>query len=324
MIKSELNMMREICRKEKKIFSYFKREVHLELKTKNGGRKHKYHFEDMHEDIKEIVIPLLQDADHMLLMYINEVSPGMRRYFSNMSKENRIYEAYEEESALFFENLQIISLKYQRKVFDEAARIKHMLKEIYADLGAIYLLDIDPLNYLEAYLLSESYIPDSDTINTTLLNRVALVNYVLSDDAGWKEKWEHLDEKREEMGEFLYELKKKSDLYLGEIKKKKNANIIIDETSDDKKTQFDPFTILEIVEYEKDYLESCKEPLKCRVSEKRLERDLLKNVYKHFLVIENREVELSFDDFFREFSLLVEHYKEGVEGRWKMINKSRE
>ncbi|MCM1118691.1 MAG: hypothetical protein NC543_04945 [bacterium] len=56
--------------------------------------------------------------------------------------------------------------------------IKKVFKEIYADLSAIRLLDLELDDYLEAYIISESCAIEPENIPPETLNCFAMVRYI--------------------------------------------------------------------------------------------------------------------------------------------------
>ncbi len=102
--------------------------------------------------------------------------------------------------------------------------LEKVLREAYADLSVVLLLNLPYDDFLEAYLVSEGCEPEAENINSYLLNRIALVVRVVrelpcdSDKIGgfntdtWKE--EPRGEIVAENESFIGTLKEKVQEYL--------------------------------------------------------------------------------------------------------------
>lgn len=295
--------------RKRRMFSYFKEQLNLKLIAKHDFPERDYHFAEIHLEIYEIVQGLLADSKNTLVLYMNEVSDELKKLLVRTSIDSPLYSAYEKEQDILDEKLLDLTIQSKIKIFDVAEKVKHVLKETYADLGAIYLLDLKPADYLELYLLSESYILDEGTINNTVLNRVTLVKEIMFSDDEWNEL-------SNEQG-YLKQLKIKSDEYMKQPAKAADKRKF---PSDSEKNEgFDPFLISEVIEYERDYLRECSAALREQMAEedKKDKIMLLRNVYRHFALYIDGSNEWGFGDFFDDFNKMLDCYKKDVESSWR-------
>lgn len=301
-----------------KIVKYFRDQIYRGLQQRNKNRKHKYHFTDLYYDICDIITTtLMYDQYNQLLGYMNTLGSGVRMQLNFAPDSSKLLQVIEEEQKNFQAN--ILKVAFESDLANMLDMVKGVLKEVYADLGAILLLKIEPMDYLESYLLSESYVPDTEPIKNTLLNRVALVKEIVSENTGWKKKWEEITEDAWENHTFLWELKKETDAYL----KRYNENTLDQQNnnSGDVYTgneRFDPFLIRNIIEYEKKYLLNAYKSLKENIErpEVKNSRDKLRAMYKHFKVYDKGK-EPGYKDFFRDFQNITNDYKNCVKSEWE-------
>lgn len=202
------------------------------------------------------------------------------------------------------------------------------LKEIYADVSAICVLDLDPDVFLEAYVISESYIPSSDTITPALINRIALVKSVLEEERKeWNWEVKRADKNMEvnsgsNIDGFLNLIKIQVNSYLDaynniECKRGNDKHSAKISSSED---AGDLYYFKNIIDLERKYLSECyskiKENLKnsTQKQDREYRRHILKNVFAHFKVADIGE-DTTYENFMKDYNIMVNNYKKSVQSR---------
>lgn len=185
------------------------------------------------------------------------------------------------------------------------ANITTLFREIYPDLGTVMLLDLSPVDYLEAILISESYDPDPDIISDVLVTRVAILKMVMEDGSeanDWKKKWNDISREDLNQNQFLIELKNKVEQVC--VKFTENAKEADGNESDVQEGGI--MYCLQILKFEKEYLKKCKKFLGEKIGGKSKKRDILLALFRQFAVYEKAEEEdPSAQDMFKALDELI-------------------
>lgn len=303
--------------RKRKFFEYFKRQLNAQLKSKNKNKRYKYHSDELYMEMCEIIRDLLYDPEDNLQSCMNMVSDDLKNCFAMKDIKTEFILAYEAEEEGFHKRLMMIlgsgGISY------EIEKMESNFKEIVADIGAILLLDLEPREYLEAYLISESYMLDPSMIDETLINRVAIVKMVMAQNKKWDDNWEKMSQEELGNNEFLWNLKKMVEEYVLQYENKKDAEEGIYDKEDYSNGQLNIFMIRSVIEEEETYLKTCYEDLKEHINreEAKKPKELLRNVYKHFKLYKENE-EPSYKEFFVDLEKLVKAYKDAVVKTWNL------
>lgn len=305
----------DIISRKEKVYGYFQEGIHGELKSKNTKEKHKYHFKKVNEDMRGIVRKLICDKSNILLLYSNEINEDMRQKI--LSEQGGKFDDVCRLEQEFFEENKIKILG-ERNFFENFNQVQRIFKEIYADVCSILLLNVDYVDYLESYLISESYILDKDTLNNIQINRVAVVRYVLEqEDIGWEGKIEHIGNNELNNNIYLLELHRRVNEYLSGYKDVKLENqrqgLYKKEIPKGEERIFDPLACTEIIDCEIEYIQTCIEKLKENIKkeENKYPLTLLREVYNHFKA-DFQGGDTSFLNFFDQYQKLVTYYKNNI------------
>lgn len=305
-----------------KLCEYFFELMQKKIKNYNSQRVYKYHFDDLYNEVCKVIRQdILYDRRNEMLMHMNTISDELRKYMSRITDHQKIIDVIDGEHRILNEGISEAALS--SKLYDDIEEIKGVWKEIYSDLVAVQLLELDPIDYLETYLLSESYIPDEYMINSILINRVALVHRMTSDYGNWKEKWEKATPEKWGNNTFLWKVKQEVDAYLNNYDGKTDnveENLDMRESAQSDRNadeEFDPFWRRNIIEIEMGYLSDACEALKKTIMrpEVRENRELLRNVYRHFKVY-NKGEEPGYQEFFSDIDKMIKDYKKSVKEEW--------
>ena len=204
--------------------------------------------------------------------------------------------------------------------------VERNLKEVYADLSAILLLKLTPDKFLEAYISSESYVPNEDVITPELLNRIAMVKYVLiqqaEEDQGgenaeiwenWK-NWNTSEEtQRQDVDVFLQKLKRQVDAYIQAYSSAMTGAYEPEAEPDDNGEFFtcdSMFGYLPVFALETKYFTECFTRLKSQLQAdtSKARQELLLNLFRHFQIYEESQ-ETSYASFFEDYEALIECYR---------------
>lgn len=306
--------------KEKKdrIYVYFENVVVNELKRINDLKKHKYHFDELSDEIKKVIGELLYDKDNILHLYMNEVNDKLKDVMMHVSPNSELFDACEEIANMLDRNILKVSI--ETKIYQRVDLLKYAFKEIYADVSSIQLLEIQPIDYLENYLLSEGYVPDPQYTTNRMINRVAVVNHVMGlNNPKWKEQWKNMDKKALNDNQYLIDLKEKVDSYLCKYELMKSKSYYINCST---QNEVDPFLFGDTITMEIDYLNECVIMLNERLKSEQISKELhlLRAVYRHFENVPDGEN--SFSDFFVSFDQLLQYFKNDIKEEWQKETKS--
>lgn len=183
-------------------------------------------------------------------------------------------------------------------------------------------MNLSPIDYLEAILISESYSPDSDIINEVLVSRVGLIKIVMEEDnvsTGWGKKWSDITEKDLNNNPFLIHLKEQVEKMCDAYRGKKVENGQKDWLAE--KRDFTIMYCLQILQEEKGYLDDCRNFLTDKINQKSAKhskrehvldrRSILLNLFNQFAVYEQGK-DPSVQELFDALEKMIECYKEDI------------
>lgn len=306
------------------LYEYFFGLMQKKIKIYNSGREYQYHFDDLYNEVCTVIRQdILYDRRNELLMHMNTISEEFRKHINRMTDCGRMVDVIDGEHKILKEGILEASLS--AKLYDDLEDVKGVWKEIYSDFVAIHLLELKPIDYLETYLLSESYIPDECMINSILINRVAMVHRMASDSSIWRFEWENATLEKWGGNSFLWKVKQEVDIYLDKFDGKAGnaeeqfcpGNTTESVLGYEEDWEFDPFLRRNIVAWEMDYLSKTYATLKKTIMRPAVDenRRLLRNVYRHFKVYQKGK-EPGYHEFFADIDEMVKDYKRSVRGEW--------
>lgn len=298
--------------RKKKYCIYFRKIMSEELRSRNENRKYPYYLSGLETDFKEIISILLFDEKRYLRNLINEISPDIKICINRLKEGVVFFKILQRESEMLEENIQ--KEMCMRKMDEIFSSLSGALKEAYADISSIKLLKLDPEDYLEAYILTESYNPQSGAISNILLNRVALVYDIFKKNDVWDKKWKSINGNTWKDDSFLWMLKQRVDEYYSLWSmdvRKQDAKESLHGTK-----EFDPFVQMNIINYEKDYLNCAYVELEKNIKDREEDIKKLTDLYRHFKVYQLDE-DTSFEELFHDYESVVETYKTDIIKVWK-------
>lgn len=302
--------------------------IQEELLKQNKEREHKYHFKELYDDICYIIkTSVIGDHAEDIYNSMNHLNIELRlqMQLSTSDVQQQLLDIIEEEQCILKE--AILNEVLSEDLYNQLGTVRDVMKEAYADYGSILILKLEPLEYLESYLLSEGCQPSDDTINSMLINRVAMVHEMISlENEDWKEKWANASEEEWE-NPYLIKIKKSVDVYLRKLKEEPKT----EEDPDGREDSLgyfdvgknDPLLYKECVLLEQEYLEQAYQCLKNWVDRTAVSDNLKKiqTIYSHFKVYGKGE-EKSYQQFFEDLDRIVEDYKSHVRSNEKAIPDS--
>lgn len=153
-----------------------------------------YHFRYYYKDLILTEKELWYDKDWELENNINELPHEIA---SDVRANPEMYSIMEEIRKVQQEvqtqvNSMMAGIDDEVQKFLES--IKRIMKEVVADISGIMLLETSVYDYLEAFVTSEGDVPDKDTITVELINRIAMVVIVLTENnyKNWREDYNNL------------------------------------------------------------------------------------------------------------------------------------
>lgn len=302
----------------RRILNYLRGHVRQRWDEKYQGA-YRYHFGEFLEDIEQVYRETLEDGEELLDRNIEFVDAQMIEELRNDSKGLfphilYIQETLKHKKVLLWNNLTF---------WNFLCEMSTNLRECYADILGALVLDISWGEFIETYVMSESYVPEEKSLAPALVNRFAMVKYLMEEDGrdGWVNcSVEGLEEN--EVNSFLKELEQQVNEYLDDYRGKETATAAYDSggeesaNDEDSSEQTDLFYYKGIIEIELKYLQQCYSELKAEILEsedpaRKEQINLIQNLYKHFLVKE-RGQDSTYAEFFRDYDKLVEFYKTEV------------
>lgn len=338
----ELNQYLETLRC--RIYAFMEARLWKNWDQKDENDKN-FYLDDFSEDLRRKSMVLLEGEDQLLTWYLDYVDLDTVESLKEEGKRKDLFRAI--LSIQDYVKVQRMLLWNKKPLHNFMESIERNLKEVYADLSAILLLDLTPDNFLESYIISESYVPDEDVITPELINRIAMVKYVLQQGyektdscKNWKnlEKWKNwtsddelncnLPEASEHRSEnvtiFLNKLKKQVDSYILAYIRAMGMDV---ETANDAAeddgfyTTDDLFGYLPVFEIEKIYCSECfnriKEHLESENSKEDKKYDgktyqaLLQELFQHFQTYEKSQ-DTSYKAFFEDYERLIACYRGNI------------
>ena len=204
--------------------------------------------------------------------------------------------------------------------------MKRIMKEVVADMSGIMLLENSVYDYLEAFVTSEGEVPDKDTITVELINRIAMVVTVLTENdyKRWRKDCGNLEAVLLE--DYMNGNNKEASTYLNDLweKVKRFSDQIVsrikgpDEEPEKNNTEEglhadDFFGNLGIIKAEKEYFQKCYEKAADHLkkigkdSEKKRRREEILTLYRDFAAKEKGK-DNSIDLFFQSYNKIVKEY----------------
>ena len=262
-----------------------------------------FHLSQVFERVKIGCLAMVYDAKNELRRCITQIDSQTIRALNALNvPEKLIRKIYIVQEQIIKQCERI----WQEDHFNQnMANITTLFREIYPDLGTVMLLDLSPVDYLEAILISESYDPDPDIISDVLVTRVAILKMVMEDGSeanDWKKKWNDISREDLNQNQFLIELKKKVEQVC--VKFTENAKEADGNESDVQEGGI--MYCLQILKFEKEYLKKCKKFLGEKIGGKSKKRDILLALFRQFAVYEKAEEEdPSAQDMFKALDELI-------------------
>lgn len=273
------------------------------------------HFRYFRENVTKALLRLIEDPDGRLhsLFYTIDDRTKERILLSNEKKKIM------QEITLFqqstFHELCLVGLKQEPWNFIEL--FAKAITEMFADLCAVKVLDLDLDDLIEAYVISEGMSLDVEQIPTILINRIAIVTIVMRQNG--ERKWLHLNNNVEELdmlgdcsksSEFRKKLKEEVFQYIQEFESVLDEEITYNDN--EVETERDFFYCVDIKEAEEDYLTYCYHMVKTQLNsskENKFLLDKVRNLYRCFgnYALGERE---GFSYFFEICQQSEEWYKE--------------
>lgn len=312
---------------------YLENAISEKTEYEGGENPQKYYLDNFTDLLQETCYEILYDADRNLRDCVNKIDDRTINVMRDIKKYPKLYEKItkiqqeivkEAEYAAYKETLSMV-LNNWKKAF----------REIYADLSAIRVLGLSWDDYIEAYILSESCQTDLDDIQPELLNRFAMVKYILTEKEteGWSEEdkdrtvknengWNNIQKMKEPIQKYEKMIKAAVQKYTeggegnaSDMKIEENAKRIVG-------TENDWFYCEAILSWEVEFFKECDDSLERYIkgreneNEKKLEK--LRNFYKSFDVNPQNE-DGSFVEFFDAFDELTRAYKDSVNEKYRMF-----
>lgn len=297
------------------------------VKAKAENKERVDHFSELWEVEKKICGKILYDADGRLENEIDYLGKVLMDKICKKVSDGMLYQSLQQ----VFNLQQAIKARIQQQLFTQTYMkflllMENVLREIYADISAILVLQLTPDAYLEAYLISESYIPNVDDFEENVINRFAVVNKVMQEkNQKWKEQWEKIGEgpssqlnvrgdynDKQADNRFLIELKRKIEEYSEEIFSEEARSTVL---GGKQCAEGSLFYCKEIVSLERYYLLECYKTLSTYLKGKSKDQQnrlkALQNLYQCFGVYKAGE-DISFEEFFGRCDEILYYYKTDV------------
>lgn len=325
-----MRMFREDWDERKEsLWLFFQERIGQDLKAKNNLKEEgSYYLNDIYSDICESIKRTLYEVNAGTEVFFNRVSVNLKAKLQDGAEWKALLSALKEELMLFKDNVFAVAISDE--VFDMLADVKNVVKEIYADCGAVLLLNMEAADYLESYLLSEGCIPDEDILNDMVIHRVAMVNFLMSEkNEEWKTGWKSIDENTWK-NIFLYKLKIAVEQYQATYLKGKENSVeeqifalygrVPEEylVIEKRNQKFNPFREQHLVTLELRYLEKARNLLEDKIkSEKsKIHVENLRDLYENFKV-RDKDKESGYNKFFDDMEKIIESYRSSVINEWE-------
>lgn len=288
--------------------------IQKELINNNKYKEHKYLFSELIRDIEYFIrLYILYDSAQYKLKELNKLHRNFldKLQFSSQETQNVLLEYFLNEFSILQKTILEVSLSEEISKWLEI--VGEVMKEVYADYGSILILGLEPLEYLECYLVSEGHMLSEDTIKSTLVNRVAMVHMMMSQDNNWLNNWENATE-AEWDNEYLWKLKIAVEDYLKAFNQGQQNNE--NEVESEKKFaggHINPFFFKECVDLEIEYLEKAYCSMRSMISKGDVQNNVLKlrNLYRHFKVY-GLNGGFDYEQLFYDMGELIRDYKTSI------------
>lgn len=289
--KEAMNVYLDIVRKH--IIKYTEDLLNAEFSSKKEPSD--YLLNNIFRTVKQSFLSIIYDRDSELQRILTQIDEGVVVKLKGLNISERVIRN--------FFLVQQEMKKQRERIWQEdqfhqnLANITTLFRESYPDLATVKLLNLSPIDYLEAILISESYSPDSDIINEVLVSRVGLIKIVMEEDnvsTGWGKKWSDITEKDLNNNPFLIHLKEQVEKMCDAYRGKKVENGQKDWLAE--KRDFTIMYCLQILQEEKGYLDDCRNFLTDKINQKSAKhskrehvldrRSILLNLFNQFAVYE--------------------------------------
>ena len=312
--------------RKNKLFELFSNKIVKEVDYQNKTRQSKYHFKELVDEVFIAATDIIYDRQNMLIQYSNRVSGELLERINENRDLGVLFEVLEKERKLCNDNAMKICV--DEELYKMIWNVRCALRETYADLAAILFLDMKPVDYLETFLLSESYEPSEDTINNIDKNRIATVCITLRENnyLEWREEWRNINENS--FGEYSYsyllKLKSAIDDIISQYEKINQKSKQVESSENDngsesgRKKKFDPLLDSKIIEYELEYLNTVFNNLRERIEAEKKNSDVKKDIsklYQHFMVHDTHD-DGTYNQFFEVLEKVIDTYKSDVQAKW--------
>lgn len=285
-----------------------------------------YHFRYYYKDLIRTEKEIWYDKDWELKNIINELP----HEFASNIRANPKMDSIMVEIIKIQQDVQRQVDNMMAGADDEVQKflesMKRIMKEVVADMSGIMLLENSVYDYLEAFVTSEGEVPDKDTITVELINRIAMVVTVLTENdyKRWRKDCGNLEAVLLE--DYMNGNNKEASTYLNDLweKVKRFSDQIVsrikgpDEESEKNNTEEglhadDFFGNLGIIKAEKEYFQKCYEKAADHLkkigkdSEKKRRREEILTLYRDFAAKEKGK-DNSIDLFFQSYNKIVKEY----------------
>lgn len=280
------------------------------------------HFYVYKENIRKAIFKVIEDAEGELHLTVYSVDESLKKEVLKASAGSKI-DIIQQISRIQQEIMREIQfLLYREELWNFLEEFGKNMKEMFADLCAVKILNLSLDDLIEALLISEGKRLNMNQITPALKNRIALVDIVMQEKE--EEKWQDgVELQSEELTSLVNEqIKlqiKQYEKCMNPMMRDTSENV---EQNQDNNQEKDFFYCQDIVAVEKKYLIECWDKLQKRLdggSEVKNLVDLIRKVFYHFGVF-RREEEPSYEEFFGDFRSLEDWYAGIVK---KLINKRR-
>lgn len=308
---------------QQRLSDYIRSELRSNLQKKKNNsveEENIYQFSTLWESQKVMCAKLLYDSSGKLENAIDYLGKDIISKTQGEDQYKLLLSLYSLQEKI--KNRRVLLL-YNQKHMAFLELLENNLKEIYADISAIKILELSPSEYLEAYLISESYIPQEDDFEINVINRFAVVNKVMNESneewrEEWREQWNQGDNKQgdrkdQSVNNFLQRLKEVVNGYTASLYPMENE-------PDSAGKEQEPlggnlFYCKQIVDMEVSYLEECCKSFDTYLadidSQKKKRLKGLRELFQCFKVYP-KDKDISFEDFFARCDYLMAFYKEDV------------
>lgn len=291
-----------------RIYEYFEYSLRAEIKAQ-GNNADKFHLGRLEATVLYKLKELLYDMDGTLKAKITKIDrKSIWNHLDGCKNVHTLRKIYALHESIFE---LMSSISNEKKLHEQLRSLKSALKETYTDISSVILLKLPPIDYLEALLISESYDVEPDLIETSLVNRVAMVKLVMQHipKSNWGKLWSEISEEKLNGNQFLISLKKRTDDFLKQYNK---AGV----SSTGNYSSFADDDILlcdEVLDAQRKYFEKCGKSLQAQINknENKEKVQLITKLYGQFAVYKKGN-DPSAKELFQACDGIIEWYKEDI------------